>query len=126
MSWKNILKSTGFIVWAKTEAMDGWKEMIRESGSREDAFKSVQKEAEKMPRTVIGSASEGKIVQIDNGIFENIMSEVIYYVIKPNGEPAPAPNYRPDTSQETTAEATVRRIRDKDFTTPEQYGREGQ
>jgi len=126
MSWMNVLKNTGFIVWMKTDAMDDWKDIQIENNSREDAFRAVQEEASKMPRTVIGSASEGKVVQIDNDIYENIMSEVLWYVIKPIGEPAPNSNYRPNTSQETTSEATVRRIRDKDFTTSEQYGREGQ
>ena len=119
MSWEDILKS-GFTLWAKVDDGGSWMELAREGGSRDDAFELVKREAKKMSRTVVGSASEGKIVSMDNGIFENITEQIIYYVIKPAGEPAPKSSYIPDTSESTTSSGTERRLRD-DFRTSERY-----
>ena len=119
MKWENILKS-GFILWAKRDDGGSWVDLARESGSRDDAFQVVKREAKKMHRTVVGSASEGKIVSMDNVIFENITDPVIYYVIKPAGEPAPKSSYIPDTSETTTSSGTERRMQG-DFETSERY-----
>lgn len=118
MKWEDILKS-GFILWAKAD--DGaWTELAKESGSRDDAFQVVKREAKKMDRTVVGSASEGKVVVMDKGYFENITEQVFYYVIKPAGEPAPKSSYIPDTS-ETTTSSGIERRRQGDFETSERY-----
>jgi len=117
--WKGILKS-GFVIWAKVDDGGSWVELAREGGSRENAFQVVKREAKKMKRVAVGSASEGKVVSMNDGIFENITEQVIYYVIKPLGDSAPDPSYIPDTSETTTSSGTERRLRG-DFGTSERY-----
>ena len=117
--WQDILKS-GFIIWAKVDEDGSWVELAREGGSRESAFEVVKREAKKMKRVAVGSASEGKVVSMDDGIFENITEQTIYYVIKPVGDSAPEPSYIPDTSETTTSLGTERRMRG-DFETSERY-----
>ena len=118
MSWIDLLKA-GFTLWAKVDEGQ-WMELARESGSRDDTFELVKNEAKKLERTVVGSASEGKIVVIDDGIFENITEQIIYYVIKPSGEPSPDRKHIPNTSESTTSSGTVRRL-SGDFETGERY-----
>lgn len=117
--WQDILKS-GFIIWAKVDEDGSWVELAREGGSRESAFRVVKREAEKMERVAVGSASEGKVVSMNDGIFENITEQTIYYVIKPVADSPPDPSYTPDTSETTTSSGTERRLRG-DFGTSERY-----
>jgi hypothetical protein len=117
--WQNILKS-GFVIWAKVDDGGSWVELAREGGSRDNAFEVVKNNAKSAKRTVVGSASEGKVVSMDDGIFENVTEQIIYYVIKPVGDSAPDPSYIPDTSETTTSLGTERRMRG-DFGTSERY-----
>ena len=119
MSWEDILKN-GFTLWAKVDDTRNWMELTEEIGSRDDMFEVAKREAAKIGRTVVGSASEGKIVIIDEGIFESVTEPVIYYVIKPTGDSAPDPSYIPNTTESNTAEGVLRRFRG-DFDISERY-----
>ena len=73
-----------------------------------------------MGRTVVGSASEGKMVVMNEDIFENVTEQIIYYSIRPDGYSAPSPSHIPDTSETQTPSGTIRRLRG-DFETSERY-----
>lgn len=117
--WEDILKS-GFVIWAKVDDGGSWVELAREGGSRENAFQVVKREAKNMNRVAVGSASEGKVISMNDGVFENITEQTIYYVIKPVGDSAPKFSYIPDTSETTTPSGTQRRLQG-DFETSERY-----
>jgi len=109
MSWRDILKNSGFTIWAKNEDFDldqDWQ-ILATKETREAAFELVSSEADKIGREVLGSASEGKIQEM-SGVFS--VGWGILYVIQPENEKAPPKNYHPNLSETYTGKGKLNQM----------------
>ena len=119
--WKMILKENGFLVYLKkVETNDGYLPENADFKTRDEAFDYIKGMAKQVGYTVVGSAKEGKVVKMDNEIFQSLTSPSLYYVIKMNSEGKPSNNYTPDTRQSNTGEGTRRKFRGE-FELDEEY-----
>ena len=119
--WKRILKENGFLVYLKQAETDsGYLSENADFRTRNEAFDYIKEMARQVGYTVVGSAKEGKVVKMDNEVFQSLTSPSLYYVIKMSSEDKPTNNYVPDTRQSNTGEGTRRKFRGE-FTLDEEY-----
>ena len=85
MSWNKVLKSTFEIHFRKDRE---WQIIEAAYASREDAFKHLKTGMLKSGFTVVGTPEKGKIVKMD-GMSENLLYDIVYYVILEEGENPP-------------------------------------
>ena len=121
--WQQILKQKDneIVLYLKLQDSDGdYEPETKDFTDRDDAFAWIKKMAKEINYTVVGSAKEGKVVKMEDGVFQSLASPTMYYVIKLKEEESPSKNYVPDTRQSNTAEGTRNKLEGK-FELDERY-----
>ena len=119
--WKEVLKQSNFLVYLKQAETDSaYLSENADFRTRNEAFDYIKGMAKEVGYTVVGSAKEGKVVKMDNEIFQSLTSPSLYYVIRMGSEDKPKNNYIPDTRQSNTGEGTRRKFRGE-FELDEEY-----